>query len=68
MLRPAVTLAAAGVVGFALWKVLSFLLIPLLGTMLGFVFMLVKIGLVVALVFFLIWFFRKNRGEETTPD
>ena len=68
MLRPAVTLAAAGVVGFALWKVLSFLLLPLLGTMLGFVFLLVKIGLVVALVFFLLWLFRRNGGEEATPD
>ena len=68
MLKPALTLAATGVVGFALWKVLSFLLLPLLGTMLGFVFMLVKIGLVVALVCFLLWLFRKNRGEETTAD
>jgi threonine/homoserine/homoserine lactone efflux protein len=57
--------AGAGVAGFALWKVASVLLLPLLGTLLGFLFMIVKVGLIVGLVWLAIWFFRRgDRGRE----
>jgi hypothetical protein len=62
-MRPVVTLAAAGVIGVALWKVLSILLLPLAGLLLGLVLTLVKVGLLVALVMFAVWLFRRKDKE-----
>lgn len=61
MLKPTLTLAAIGVVGFFLWKVVGAVLLPVMATV--FVFLL-KIGVVVALMLFLLWFFRKKEGGE----
>jgi membrane protein implicated in regulation of membrane protease activity len=62
MLKPTLTLAALGVVGFFLWKVLGAVLLPMVATVVAF---LVKIAVVVALMVFLLWFFRKNdEGKE----
>jgi hypothetical protein len=62
-MRPVVTLAAAGVIGVALWKVLSILLLPLAGLLLGLVLTLVKVGLLVALVMFAVWLLRRKEKE-----
>jgi hypothetical protein len=51
MLKPILTLAVAGAVGVAAWKLLWILLLPLLGTVLGFAITIVKVGLLVLLVF-----------------
>ncbi len=66
--RPVLQLAAAGVIGIVIWKVLSILLLPLLGTFLGFLFMIVKVALVVGLIVLAFWFL-KRRGEtgKTEP-
>jgi uncharacterized membrane protein len=61
MLRPILALAALGFVGVLAWKVIFF---PMLAGMFGF---LLKVAFLAAVVFFLLWFFRK-RGEDTTPD
>lgn len=53
MAKPLLQLAALGVTGFALWKLASFFLLPVL--MLAF-----KLALVVGLVLFAIWFFKKS--------
>ena len=67
MLKPVVTLAAAGVIGVALWKILSILLLPLAGLVLGLVVTLVKVGLLVSLVMFAVWLFRrKEKGGEAS--
>ena len=63
-MRPVVTLAAAGIIGVALWKVLSILLLPLAGLLLGLVLTLVKVGLLVALVMFAVWLFRRKDKED----
>jgi hypothetical protein len=63
-MRPVVTLAAAGVIGVALWKVLSILLLPLAGLLLGLVLTLVKVGLLMALVMFAVWLFRRKDKEK----
>ena len=69
MLRPLVTLAAAGVVGIALWKILSILLLPLAGMLLGFLFTALKVVLLVALVMFAFWLFRrKEKGGEASAS
>ena len=64
MLKPVVTLAAAGVIGVALWKLLSILLLPLAGLLLGLVVTLVKVGLLVGLVMLAVWLFRRKEKEK----
>jgi hypothetical protein len=64
MLRPVVTLAAAGVVGIALWKILSILLLPLAGMLFGLLLTLLKVGLLVALVMCAVWLFRRKDKEK----
>ena len=46
-------LAALGVLGFSLWKLGSFFFIPLL-------FLALKIALVVGVVLFAVWLFKRN--------
>ncbi len=62
MTKPFLQLAAVGVVGFALWKIASFFLLPLL--MLAF-----KVALIVGFVMLAIWFFKRNdkpKDDTTT--
>jgi hypothetical protein len=69
MMRPLVALATAGIVGIALWKILSILLLPIAGVLLGLLFTLLKVGLLVALVIFALWLFRrKEKGGETSAS
>jgi hypothetical protein len=63
MLKPLVTLAAAGVVGIALWKILSILLLPIAGVLLGLLITALKVVLLVALVMFAVWLFRRKEKE-----
>lgn len=60
MLKPILSLAAVGFVGVVLWKVAAGLLLPLF-------FLVFKVALVVGLIMFAFWFFRKDRGKEDTP-
>src|SRR5207247_10851815 len=53
MTKPFLQLAAVGVAGFALWKMASLFLLPLL--MLAF-----KVALIVAFVMLAVWFFKRN--------
>jgi hypothetical protein len=68
MWKPLVTVAGAGVLGFALWKVLSVLLLPLVGTLVGIVATVLKVALFVGLVLFLFWLFRGKPKEERPAD
>jgi hypothetical protein len=58
MLRPVVALAAVGVAGFVAFKLLWLLVLPLLGALVGFAVLAVKIGLIVALILIAIKLFR----------
>ena len=60
MLKPVLTLAAVGFAGVILLKLAAGLLLPLF-------FLLFKVALVIGLVMFAFWFFRKDRGKEDTP-
>jgi len=60
-------LAAAGILGVAVWKVLSILLLPLLGTFLGFLFTIVKFALLIGLVVLAFWLLRKKGETGETP-
>ena len=53
MSKPLLQLAALGVLGFSLWKLGSFFFIPLL-------FLSLKIALVVGVVLFAVWLFKRN--------
>jgi len=59
MVRPILTLAAVGVAGIALWQVLFTLLLPLIGTVVGFVVTLAKIAFLILLVLVAIWLFKR---------
>jgi len=60
MLKPILSLAAVGFVGVVLWKVAVGMLLPLF-------FLVFKVALIVGLVMFAFWYFRKDRGKEDTP-
>lgn len=68
MFKPVLTLAAAGVIGVALWKILSILLLPLAGALLALVATVLKVGLLVALVLFGLWLWRRNDRGEARAD
>ena len=60
-MKPVLQLAAVGLVGIIAWKLAAAFLLPLL-------FVVVKIGLIVALIMLAFWFFNKKaRGKEDTP-
>lgn len=69
MLRPLLTFAAVGAVGFVLWKALWLLLLPLFGALVGFVVLFAKWGLF-ALIIFAIWrlFFRRKPQTVHTTE
>lgn len=67
MMRPLVGLATAGIVGIALWKILSILLLPIVGVLFGLLITLFKVGMLVALVMLAVWLFRrKEKGGEAS--
>ena len=68
MLKPVLQLAAVGVAGALVWKLAAFLLVPLLGTALGFVFLILKIVFVVAVVAFLFWMFNRKKSGDDAKD
>ena len=57
MSKPILQLAAVGLFGFALWKLGSLFLLPLL-------FLALKVALVVGLVLFAVWFFKKHDDKK----
>jgi hypothetical protein len=59
--KPVLQLAALGFVGFALWKLGSFILIPL-------IFLALKIAFVVALALFAFWFFTRHDKPGDSSD
>ncbi|HUC40343.1 MAG TPA: hypothetical protein VMR92_05880 [Gemmatimonadales bacterium] len=60
-MKPVLQLAAVGLVGIIAWKLAAAFLLPLL-------FVVFKIGLIVALIMLAFWFFnKKGRGKEDTP-
>ena len=66
MLKPLMNLAALGIVGVLLWKLLGLLLLPLVGVALGIFFLLFKFALIGAVLFFLVWLVRRGSKKEAT--
>lgn len=65
-MKPLVQLAAVGIFGVVAWKLLGLLLLPLLGTMLGFAFVVVKIAIVVGLFLLVMRWLRKGKKGEAS--
>lgn len=63
MLKPVLTLAAVGFLGFALLKLLPILLLPLLGIF----FFVVKIAVIAGLIWLAFWFFNKRGKSKDEP-
>jgi hypothetical protein len=61
MLKPVLGVAAAGILGVVIWKIL---LLPLAAGLLGVLFTILKFALLAALVIFVVWLFRRNSGGE----
>lgn len=57
MAKPLLQLAAVGIVGVALWKILTGFMLPLLG-------FLLKIAVLVGVAFFFVWLFRKHEDDK----
>jgi hypothetical protein len=65
MLKPVLAVAATGVLGLILWKILAVLLLPMLGVALAVVFTVLKFALLAGLVLFAIWLWRRFGHRET---
>lgn len=63
MSKPIVTVAAAGFLGVALWKLLSILFLPLVGTLLGMLLTVLKVVLIVGVVLLVWWLVRRRKDE-----
>jgi len=69
-MKPLFAVAAAGALGFVVWKLATAFLLPIVGVVLGF---LVKVALIGGLIWLALWFFRrgdkgeKSKGEATQP-
>jgi hypothetical protein len=63
-MKPLFNLAAIGVVGVILWKVLGLLLLPLVGVTLGILFVIMKFAVIGAVLFFLVWLIRRSGRSE----
>jgi len=57
MSKPVLQIAAVGVAGVLLWKVLA-------GPLIGLLFVALKVAFVVGLVMFALWFFKKSQKDE----
>jgi hypothetical protein len=64
MLKPIVSLAAAGFLGLALWKVLSILFLPLVGTLIGMLLTVLKVALIAGIVLLVWWLMRRRKDES----
>jgi len=68
MLRPIVTLAALGVAGIVVWKLLWGLLLPIVAVALGLVFTVLKLALVAFLVYVAYRLFQKVMNHRQAPS
>ena len=57
MSKPVLQIAAVGVAGVLLWKVLA-------GPLIGLLLLALKVAFVVGLVMFALWFFKKSQKDE----
>lgn len=64
MLRPIMIVGAVGVGGYLAWQILWAFILPMLGAVLGFLWMAVKIAALVALAYWAYRMFQKSLGKK----
>jgi hypothetical protein len=64
MLRPILGLAAVGAVGYVAWQVIWAMLLPLLGTVVGFVLLMIKVLFILLLIVLGVWVFKRLAKQE----
>jgi hypothetical protein len=57
-MKPILQFAAVGLIGIVAWKMFAFLLLPLVG-------FIVKLAVLAAAVFFVIWLLRKDKSKDS---
>ena len=68
MLRPVLIVGAVGVGGYVVWQLFWTFILPLLGVVLGFVWMVVKIGLLVGLAYWIYRMLMKGVAKKAEPE
>jgi len=68
MLRPVLIIGAVGVGGYVIWQLLWAFILPLLGAVLGFLWMAVKIGLLVGLAYWIYRMLMKSVSKKAEPE
>ena len=66
MLKPVLSIAAAGFVAVVLWKVLGLLLLPLVAMAFGLLVVVLKFAFIGAMICFAIWVFRRMTRTHST--
>jgi uncharacterized membrane protein len=61
MLKPVFGVAAAGILGVVIWKIL---LLPLVAGLMGVLFTILKFAVLAAVVLFVVWLLRRSNGGE----
>ena len=64
--KPVLGIAATGLVAVLLWKVLLVFLLPFIGIVAGFLFLVAKVVLVGVMVCIAIWLLRRRSRQEET--
>jgi len=64
MLRPILGLAAVGAVGYVAWQLLWAILLPLLGTVVGFALLVIKILFFAMLIIVAVWVLKRLLRQE----
>ncbi|MEO8636916.1 MAG: hypothetical protein ABI587_16695 [Gemmatimonadales bacterium] len=66
MLKPVLGVAAAGVIGFVLWKLMLLLLLPLFGIALAGVFVIIKVSFIIGMVCLAFWLVKRLLRDPAT--
>jgi hypothetical protein len=64
MLRPILGLAAVGAVGYVAWQLMWAILLPLLGTVVGFALLVIKILFFAMLIVVAVWVLKRLLRQE----
>ena len=68
MMKPLLSLAAVGLIGFAAVKLVGLLFLPFVGMLLGLLAWALKIAIIIACVYFGFWLFNKIFRSEKSAE
>jgi hypothetical protein len=68
MLRPVLIIGAVGVGGYVAWQIFWAFILPLLGAVLGFLWLVLKIALLVGLAYWIYRMLMKSVTKKPEPE